>query len=117
MISPGQKERFLVRSQGLGIAGRKPSEGDPFRNQGGREPREWWSALVGIFLHAREKSTQSVGVSLRRDVGDGIGDLGGLSVGVGSACSRHSRVSRAIWKMMAGGAATEEVTDKNRPPL
>jgi len=39
----------------------------------------------------------------------------GLLVGVGawSACSRHNRVSRSIWKMKAGRAAIEEVTDKS----
>ncbi len=72
---PRAERKVCVRSQGSGVASKKPCNSDPFRSQGGREPREWSSALVGIFLHAGEKSTQSGGVSLRRGVGDDIGNL------------------------------------------
>ena len=73
--SPRAKREVYVRSQGSGVAGRKPSGSDPFRDQGGREPRKWSKALVGIFFHAGEKYAPPWGVSLLRDVGDDIGDL------------------------------------------
>ena len=72
--SPWAERKIFVRSQGSGVAGRKPGESDPSGDQGGREPREWSKALVGVLLHIGEKSTEPWGVSLWRDVGDDIGD-------------------------------------------
>ncbi len=73
--SPRAERKVFFRAQGSGVAGRKPGESDPFRDQGGHEQREWSKALVGILLHAGEKSNQPRGVSLWRDVGDDIKDM------------------------------------------